>query len=472
MMNSQCKTGQRNTRLGNTDLGNTGTLFFTLFLLLLIALSFSVSSQAADALSMSKLLQQVKEGRAKDAADNKKREKAFIEEKAQQEARIRQAMRNVEALEVKSAELEQRFNANELLVEEKREQRNDRLGSLKELFGHLTAAAGDMRSRFRNSITTSQFPDREIFLRDLIKKMNSDTDLPTLAEIEWIWYELHREMTESGRIVKYKTTVGTDKDREIVRVGLFNLISNGEYLAYDSDTRSVSVLPRQPVGLADGVIALQSSTGGVTAVGIDPTGAAGGGFLKAIINTPTLEERWHQGRLVGYIITGVGAFALLVALWRFLVLTLTSTKIRNQLKQKEINTNNALGRILKVAEDNSDSDTESLELKLGEAILKESPKIQSGLSLLKIIAMVAPLLGLLGTVTGMIIVFQAITIYGAGDPKAMAGGISSALVTTVLGLTVAIPTLLMHTLLYGKAKNLLHILEEQSAGIVAERAGR
>jgi len=256
----------------------------------------------------------------------------------------------------------------------------------------------------------------------------------------------------------------------VVRVGLFNLVSNGDYLAYDSNSRSVSVLPRQPVGLAEGVTALQSSSTGVTPIGIDPTGAAGGGFLKAIINTPTLEERWHQGRQVGYIITGVGAFAVLIALWRFLILTFTSIKIRLQLKREKIKTNNALGRILKVAEDNRGSDTESLELKLGEAILKESPKIQSGLSLLKIIAMVAPLLGLLGTVTGMIIVFQAITIYGAGDPKAMAGGISSALVTTVLGLIVAIPTLLMHTMLYAKAKILLHILEEQSAGIVAERA--
>jgi len=445
--------------------------FITLFSLSLITSSIPVASLAADeALSMSKLLQQVKEGRRKDAADNKKREAAFIAEKAQQEARIRQAMADIETLEVRSTGLENQFNANELLIEEKREQRDERLGSLKELFGHLTAAAADTRSRFRNSITSSQFPDREAFLTDLIKKMNSDTDLPTLEEIEQIWYELHQEVTESGRVVKYSTTVGTEKDREVVRIGLFNLVSDGDYLSYDSNSRSVSVLPRQPVGLAKGVTALQSSSSGVTPIGIDPTGAAGGGFLKAIINTPTLEERWQQGRQVGYIITGVGAFAVLVALWRFLILSFTSIKIRLQLRSKVIKTNNALGRILKVGEDYRGSDTESLELKLGEAILKESPKIQSGLSLLKIIAMVAPLLGLLGTVTGMIIVFQAITIYGAGDPKAMAGGISSALVTTVLGLVVAIPTLLIHSMLYAKAKKLLHILEEQSAGIVAERA--
>ncbi|RKZ47908.1 MAG: energy transducer TonB [Gammaproteobacteria bacterium] len=453
----------------------TGTVsaFFVVTIVLLFSIVLPVTTFAAeDSISINKLLQMVKDGRAKDAADNKKREAAFIAEKARQEERIRQAMAEVRMLEAKSEEMEQQFNSNELLVEEKREQRNERLGSLKELFGHLTGAAGDMRSRFRNSITTSQFPDREAFLTGLINKMNSDSDLPTLDEIESVWYELHREMTESGRIVKYETDVGTEKDREIVRVGLFNLVSNGDYLAYDSNTRSVSVLPRQPHKLADKALALQNSSDGVSPVGIDPTGAAGGGFLKAIINTPTLEERWHQGRQVGYIITCVGGFAILIALWRFLALGFTSAKISSQLKRKEIKTNNPLGRVLKVAEENSQSDTESLELRMDEAILKEGPKIQSGLSILKIIAMVAPLLGLLGTVTGMIIVFQAITIYGAGDPKAMAGGISSALVTTVLGLMVAIPTLLLHTMLNGKAKKLLHILEEQTAGIVAERSGQ
>ncbi len=443
-----------------------------LITVLFIAAIGCPSVHAEDKLSLRQLLEQVRQGRAKDAAENKAREQAFLQEKSEQEAKIRAAMAQVASLEAKSAELEVRFNENELLVEEKRQQRDERLGSLKELFGHLTGAAGDMRSRFQNSITTSQFPDREKFLADLIKKMNSDTDLPTLEEIERVWFEMHREMTESGRVVKYNTQVGTEAEREIVRIGLFNLLSNGDYLAYDADTRSVSVLPRQPVGLADNAASLQTASDGVTAVGIDPTGAAGGGFLKAIINTPTLKERWKQGRQVGFIITCVGGFALLVALWRFIALNLISTKMRGQLKRDEIKTNNPLGRVLQAAEDNKGSDTESLELKLDEAILKETPKINSGLSLLKIIAMVAPLLGLLGTVTGMIIVFQAITIYGAGDPKAMAGGISSALVTTVLGLLVAIPTLLLHTMLSGKAKKLLHILEEQSAGIVAERAAK
>jgi biopolymer transport protein ExbB len=113
-------------------------------------------------------------------------------------------------------------------------------------------------------------------------------------------------------------------------------------------------------------------------------------------------------------------------------------------------------------------DTETLELKLSEGILKETPKLESGLNLLKIIAAIAPLMGLLGTVTGMIVTFQAITIFGAGDPKAMAGGISGALVTTVLGLLVAIPTVLLHTIVNGRAQRIIHVLNEQTTGIIAE----
>lgn len=426
---------------------------------------------ADELLSLDELLRQVKQGRAQDAAINKQREQAFIAERALQEERLREAAAEIARLEAKSDALEQEFNANEILVDEKRQQRDARLGSLKELFGHLTAAAADLRSRFRSSITSSQFPDRESFLSDLIKKMNSDTDLPSLEEIKQVWFEMHRELTESARVVKYKTAVGTQLDREIVRIGSFNLISQGDYLAYDADSGSVSVLPRQPDGLSENARTLHAASSGFSAVGIDPTGAAGGGFLKAMINSPTLTERWRQGRVVGYIITGIGVFALVFAIWRFFRLTSIATQITGQLKRDQPTENNALGRVLLVAENSSTSDPNSLELKLGEAILKEGPRINAGLSLLKIIAMVAPLLGLLGTVTGMIIVFQAITIYGAGDPKAMAGGISSALVTTVLGLVVAIPTLLAHTVLNTKARNLLHILREQSAGILAQRAG-
>ena len=194
----------------------------------------------------------------------------------------------------------------------------------------------------------------------------------------------------------------------------------------------------------------------------------GGSYLAALIDSPTLSERWHQGGVVGYVITAVGVLAMLIAIWRLVVLSIEDMKVASQLKTTKANTNNSLGRVLKVHEDNPTMDPETLELKLSEAILKETPRLENSLNLLKIIAAVAPLLGLLGTVTGMIITFQAITIFGAGDPKAMAGGISGALVTTVLGLVVAIPTVLLHTFVSGRAKKIIHVLDQQTTGIIAE----
>ena len=448
---------------------------FNLMPWLLIAASLftpAALAQSDDAVSMDRLLQEVREGRARDAAENRRREQEFLKDQARQEAMIREAEQKIAALEGRSAKLEEEFNANELKVEEKRAQRNERLGALKELFGHLTSTAGDLRARFESSITTSQFAGREDFLDALIAKMTDDTELPTVEEIEQLWFELHRELTESGRVVKYPAQVGTEAGREIVRVGLFNLVSDGDYLAFDEGTGGVTVLPRQPQGYADGARRLQQAGSGYVPLGVDPTGSAGGGYLKALINSPTLVERWHQGNMVGYVITGVGLIGLLIALWRFLALSGIAAKVRRQRKAETASDDNPLGRVLLAGEKHAGEDVETLELKLGEAIIKERPAIQRGLPLIKIIAMVAPLMGLLGTVTGMIIVFQAITIYGAGDPKAMAGGISSALVTTVLGLIVAIPMLLSHTLLHSRARDLLHVLEEQTAGLVAQRAGR
>ena len=130
----------------------------------------------------------------------------------------------------------------------------------------------------------------------------------------------------------------------------------------------------------------------------------------------------------------------------------------------------ALGRVMKVGNDNLDKDIETLELKLAEAIMSERPAIERGINVVKIISVVAPLAGLLGTVTGMIVTFQQITLFGTGDPKIMAGGISQALVTTVLGLVVAIPTTLLHSFANSSARGIINVLEEQSTGIVAEHS--
>jgi biopolymer transport protein ExbB len=320
---------------------------------------------------------------------------------------------------------------------------------------------------------SSEYPNRGEFLTGLIEKLKGDA-LPTIEEIERVWFEMQREMIESGRIVQYNTTVATpagdDIQADVVRVGSFNIVTtDGQYLKYSDD--ALSILPRQPassfVGWAED---LANSTEGYGRFGVDPTGPTGGSLLAAFIDTPTLTERWHQGRQVGYVITAVGIIAMLIAAWRFVVLTAIGAKVNAQLKSSTANTDNPLGRVLVVADENPNMDTETLELKLNEAVLKEIPGLENSLTLIKIIAAVAPLLGLLGTVTGMIITFQAITIFGAGDPKTMASGISSALITTVLGLIVAIPTLLAHTIVSGRAKRVIHVLEEQAAGIIARNA--
>ena len=134
------------------------------------------------------------------------------------------------------------------------------------------------------------------------------------------------------------------------------------------------------------------------------------------------------------------------------------------------NSNNPLGRVLKVGESYMKENIDRLELKLAEEIMKERPPIERGISFVKIVSVVAPLAGLLGTVTGMIVTFQQITLFGTGDPKIMAGGISQALVTTVLGLVVAIPTTLAHSFLQSSARSVVDVLEEQATGIVAEKA--
>ncbi len=426
--------------------------------------------------SLDQLLDMVKQSKVSESAEQKQREAEFRRQKSNQQELLNKAEGQKTAEENRSVRLEQAYNAQEAQVAAKRQQLQERLGSLKELFGHLTSTAGDLRTTMNSSIVSAQIPGRTVFLDTLIEKMNSATELPSIEEIERLWYELQRETVEGGKVVKFTATVvkpsGDRAEQAVVRVGNFNLVSDGKYLSFEPKGGKLEELIRQPSSYLAGAAALESATEGFTAVGIDPTGPTGGSFLSALINSPSLMEQFHQGGLVGYIITVIGVGAMLLAIWRFLVLTFVSAKVSAQLKASSANVNNPLGRVLKVAEDNVGLNNESLELKLEEAILKERPAIEAGLSLLKIAAAVGPLLGLLGTVTGMIVTFQAITVFGAGDPKAMAGGISAALVTTVQGLVVAIPAVLMHTIVSGRAKRVLHVLEEQSAGIIAENAER
>ncbi len=437
-----------------------------------IGLSAS-AAQAEDApKSLDQLLKMVQSGRYADGQENKAREARFRADKANQEAMLNKARAEQAALEKLAAEKEQQFEENEQIVVAVTQRLTEQKGSLNELFGHLTTAAGDMVSVVEASPVSAQYPDREVFFEALIQKISDSDQLPTIAEIETLWFEIQREMTESGRVASFDSVVikpnGDEQRQGVVRVGSFNLVSDeGNYLSFTGS--NIEELPRQPnKRYINWARDLGAASGGLHAFGIDPTGPSGGSLLSALIGTPTLEERWHQGGYVGYAITALGAIALLIAIWRLLALTTISGKVSGQLKSDKANPNNPLGRVLAIHEANPTMDTETLELKLNEQVLKEIPQLEKYQSALKIIAAVAPLMGLLGTVTGMIITFQAITIYGAGDPKAMASGISSALITTVLGLLVAIPTVLLHTMVSSRSRRVIQILEEQTSGIIAE----
>ena len=440
---------------------------------------FGFQVQAQPATSLSELLQRVEARNLSETEAQRQREQQFQQNASQRQAMLAEIQRRREAEEQISTQLEAQYNQNELVKAQRFQTLQERKGDLTELFGTINGVVNDTRSTFEQSLISAQYPGRDLFLTELAGIMSDDSLLPTIAQLERLWFFLQQEMVESGRVTKFQTDVaqadGTNGNQEVVRIGAYNVVSNGEYLTFDQTTKRLSVLPKQPTSPEDytkTASAIQSATSGFTMVGIDPTGPTGGTYLSALISTPDFRERyWDQGGQIGKIIIGVGVFALLLGLERLFSLSIVVAKVRGQLKTPGTpKKNNPLGRVLMVYEADKAMDIETLELKLGEAILKETPALERLQTILKIISTVSPLLGLLGTVTGMITVFQAITLFGTGDPKIMAGGISGALVTTVLGIVVAVPTILLYTLVKARSDRVIHIMEEQATGIIARRA--
>tara|TARA_B110000858_G_scaffold195960_1_gene253558 strand:- start:3193 stop:4581 length:1389 start_codon:yes stop_codon:yes gene_type:complete len=433
-----------------------------------------VHAQGSSALTG--LLDLVENDRIAESAEYLQRQQEFQQNANRQQQILDTTNERIVEQEQTQANLSDQFQANEIIIRDKRDLLRDRRGDLNELFGTLQGVAGDFLSNFEDSLISAQYPGRSEFIEGFIAKAGSTIEQLNPEEIERFWFYMQQEVIESARVAKYNGDVslpaGDTINRSIVRIGNYNAISEGEYLSYDGDIGHLQVLPRQPDGsFLSAVRDLESSTGGFTKVGIDPTGGVGGQVMANLVNFPSVNEQVRNNSgTIGFIIIGVGIVGILIGFLRLLVLTLVSIKVRAQLKSDKALKNNPLGRVLLVAESNPSADTETLELKLGEAILQETPALENMLTLIKMIATIAPLGGLLGTVTGMIQVFQQITVYGAGDPTIMAGGISSALMTTVLGIVVAIPTIFMHTVVKSRADNIVHILEEQATGMIAQKA--
>ena len=444
---------------------------------LVAVLSTSLIGAAQAEPSMDELLALVKKGNISISEANKAREQEFLNNRSQREQLLAEIKTLKAELEATSATLESTFEANEISIDEAKVTLDKRLGSLKELFGVMQGATSDFNSGLTFSLTNAQISGRQDVLAKLNDKMAQSTQLPNIDEIANVWALMQQEMIETGKTARFETDItladGSQTRAEVVRIGAFNVISQGQYLSYVPQSNKLMVLARQPTGSAlqsAAAISDKTITSGVAGFSFDPTGATGGSLLAALVDTPTLRERIDQGGLVGYIILAVGLIGLLVALERFVGLLWLSSKVNWQVrnKDKKLGMKNPLGRVLAVYNEHRAQDVEALELKISEAILEEVPKINKRIGFIKLIAMVAPLMGLLGTVTGMIVTFQQISIFGAGDPKTMAGGISAALMTTVFGLVVAIPTLLLHAILHGKARGIVNIIEQQSTGLIAE----
>ncbi|WP_159821257.1 MotA/TolQ/ExbB proton channel family protein [Colwellia sp. 20A7] len=412
------------------------------------------------------LLKQVKSERVSEAKLDKKREAEFTSARADKQALLNKATKELANQNARNARLTKEYADNEIALAQKEVELDNATGTLGEMFGVSRAAAAGAYGQIATSIVSAEFPGRG----ETLNRIANAKEIPALEDLEELWFALQTEMTESGKVSKFTTEVtnldGSKSTETITRIGTFNLVSDNGYLTYNDEVGQVQPLAKQPAGyIANAASGFFNTSSGYAGVYVDPSR---GGILSLETRKKTLEEFFHEGKEVGYAITVLLIIGLLIALERIIVLSSITSKIKSQEKNLDTpNSNNPLGRLLQIYHDNKSVDAETLELKLDEGILRETPKIDRGVNLIKMFAAIAPLMGLLGTVIGMIMTFQTITLFGTGDPKIMAGNISLALVTTALGLICALPLILIHSIVAGKAKSVLQKLDEQSAGLIA-----
>lgn len=432
--------------------------------LVLLACLFSCTISKAD--SFDTLLHSIKRDSAQELAVNSDRVKRFVAEKNQQAELLKEAKHQLSELLEHSENLKISLDENEKTLVESEAMLTRKVGDLGELFGAIRQTSGELKADFENSLVSVQLSQRSEFLNALAQSK----ELPDVQDLEALWFTMLQEMGESGKTRRFDTEVvqkdGSVKTMSVVRIGAYTALSDGRYLQFTPGTQLLAELQKQPSArferLAD---EFEGQSSELVKVMIDPTR---GQLLGMLTLKPTMTERIKQGGVIGYIILGLGVLGILIAFLRYIYLSFISARINKQLKNMSTpKDNNPLGRIAAVYLRGKNNSFAEQELALEEAMLKEVPVMERYNGLIKLLAAVSPLLGLLGTVIGMIITFQAITLFGTSDPKLMAGGISTALVTTVLGLSVAIPLLFAYTFIAAKSKQLIDIIEIQSVGLAA-----
>ena len=413
------------------------------------------------------LVESVKNTASIRAKEDKERLTKFLSDKNRQQYLLNQMKVNLKNEEDRSVRLTNQYEANDKELSELEEQLTLKLGSFGELFGIVRQTAGESKGQFMLSLTNIEFPERVEFLGDLAERKS--LDLPTTAELERLWYEILNELNQSGKVKSYNTDIlsksGELVNRDVLRIGVFNSVSNGNYLNLVSEQNLLEFLAKQPDGsIKRSAKRLQNKDVSYREVYIDPTR---GSLLSKLIDRAGWLQRINQGGFVGYVILIILTLGLTMGVLQFQFLYRESKSIDSELETGNFSNDSILCNLNSVFKSHTGDNPEELEAQLEDILAKASPPLDKNLSVIKLLAAVAPLLGLLGTVIGMIETFQAITLFGTGDPKLMAGGISQALVTTMLGLIAAVPLLFVHNLLDSRSRAISQIYEEQAIGFVA-----
>lgn len=445
------------------------TLVFKVLVSKFLLLQFVGVNIALANPNLDNLLDKVMQERTEESALWKEREAEFNAEKSKQAALVAQAKKELKAIQIVGERLNKTYEAQEMQVQELEAKKNAVMGAFGELYGVVRQMSADFYTQIQSSPTSIQKPGR---FKEVLALSQTKT-LPTYEELENFWFLLQEEMTLQAQTASFKAPVtnvkGLTEEQTVTRLGAFSLYEGNSFIQFDSKNQRMEVYPRQPerrfTKNLDDFASLAAGQVGI--VSIDPSKGA---LLETLIQAPSLTERFHQGGLVGYIIVLLMFVGLGVAVERLYFYSKQEKEMQKQLKNMaNPDTSNPLGELIKTFNEYKNAeDTDVVALKLSEVVLHVKPKFQRGLSTLKTFAGVAPLLGLLGTVTGMIVTFQTITMFGSGDPKLMAGGISQALVTTVQGLICAIPLLLVYSYVNGRYNRVMIFLNEQLAGMMAE----
>ena len=426
--------------------------------------------------SLSDILRRVQQDSQQMSAEDQRRLQEFRQETAEQQSRMSEARSQLQAAEARGRALSAEFDENERQLSELSAELETQAGDFGELLGQFRTAAGETMPIIRESLSNYEYGGRA----EKLAEVSEARSLPTREDLDALPKAMLQEMIAQSEVKTFTTSVagagpeGEIADVELMRVGIFTAATTDdvrfvEVITEDTDEPYLRVLKAQPGGnFASAMRSLINSEPGETV--ITPVDPSKGDLFAVAGEMPTFEQRIQQGGTVGYVILTLLAIGAVFAIFKIVTLFLMGSAMRRTAKTRKAGTGNPLARVFEAYEQNKHQDLESLELKLDEQILRESPKIERFNDVVKVLAAVAPLLGLLGTVIGMIITFTAITNFGAGDPKLMAGGISVALMTTVLGLVAAIPLLLLHAIASSMARGNQQILDEQAAGLVAERA--